>query len=76
VIKINENQKNLGPMLSFKIFSPKNLAKKLAFCAKTTASFCKDAIITMVFDKKTQFCLRKLAKIAENSDHKIDPWDR
>jgi hypothetical protein len=25
-----------------KIFSPKNLAKKLAFFAQTTASFCKN----------------------------------
>jgi hypothetical protein len=33
-----------------KIFSPKNLAKKLAFFR------------------------RKLAKIAENCDHNIDPW--
>jgi hypothetical protein len=35
----------------FKIFSPKNCAKKLAFSAQTTASFCKDMIITLVFEK-------------------------
>jgi hypothetical protein len=36
----------------FKIISPKNLAKKLAFFAQTTSSFCKKiVIITLVFDK-------------------------
>jgi p-aminobenzoyl-glutamate transporter AbgT len=35
----------------FKIFSPKNLAKILAFFAQTTASFCKNLIITSVFEK-------------------------
>jgi hypothetical protein len=33
-------QGDQGPI--FKIFSPKNLAKKLAFFAQTTASFCKN----------------------------------
>jgi hypothetical protein len=35
----------------FKIFSPKNLAKILAFFAHITASFCKNVIITLVFEK-------------------------
>jgi hypothetical protein len=35
----------------FKIFSPKNLAKILALFAQTTASFCKNLIITLVFEK-------------------------
>jgi hypothetical protein len=34
-----------------KIFSPKNLAKILAFFAQNTASFCKNFIITLVFEK-------------------------
>jgi hypothetical protein len=55
-----------------RIFSPKNLAKILAFFAQTTASFCKNVIITLVFEK-TPFFRRKLAKIAENCDHSIDP---
>jgi hypothetical protein len=29
-------------VMIFKIFSPKNFAKKLAFFAQTTASFCKN----------------------------------
>jgi hypothetical protein len=57
----------------FKIFSPKNLAKKLAFFAPTTASFCKNCDHNIVFLEKRQFFRRKLAKIAENCDHNIDP---
>jgi hypothetical protein len=54
-----------------KIFSPKNLAKILAFFAQTTLIFCKNLIITLVFEQKRQFFRRK---IAENCDHNIDPW--
>jgi hypothetical protein len=50
-----------------KIFSPKNLAKILAFLAQTTASFCKNLIITLVFEKNGNF-------FAENCDHNIDLW--
>jgi hypothetical protein len=39
----------------FKIFSPKNLAKILAFLAQTTASFCENVIITMAFEKNANF---------------------
>jgi hypothetical protein len=53
----------------FKIFSPKNLAKKLA---QLLLVFEKNVIITLVFEKNANFC-RKLAKIAENCDHNIDP---
>jgi hypothetical protein len=42
-----------------KIFLPKNLAKILAFCAQTAASFGKNLIITMVFEKKSLFFCRK-----------------
>jgi hypothetical protein len=38
-----------------KIFSPKNLAKILAFFAQTTAIFCKNLIITLVFEKNAIF---------------------
>jgi hypothetical protein len=48
-----------------KIFSPKNLAKILAVFAQTTASFCKNLIITLAFEKNANFFRRKLAKIAE-----------
>jgi hypothetical protein len=58
----------------FKIFSPKNFAKKLAFLTQNKAKLCKIVITTLVFDKKTPFFRRKLAKIAENCDHNIDPW--
>jgi hypothetical protein len=50
-----------------KIFLPKNLAKILVVFVQTTASFCKNFIITLVFEK---YAVRKvmrnnLAKIAE-----------
>jgi hypothetical protein len=56
-----------------KIFSPKNLAKISSFFAQTAATFCKNLIATLVFVKKRQFYRLKLAKIAENCDHNIDP---
>jgi hypothetical protein len=50
-------------VMILKIFSPKNSAKILAvFFAQTTASFCKNLIITLVFEKNANF----LPKIAEN----------
>jgi hypothetical protein len=62
-----------GPMLWFlKIFSPKHLAKILAFFAQTTASCCKNLIITSVFEKNDIFCW-KLAKMAENCHNNIYP---
>jgi hypothetical protein len=39
----------------FKIFSPKNLAKILAFFAQTADNFCKNLIITLVFEKNANF---------------------
>jgi hypothetical protein len=39
----------------FKIFSPKNVAKILAFFAQTAATFCKHLIITLVFEKNANF---------------------
>jgi hypothetical protein len=45
-----------------KIFSPKNLAKILAFFAQTTASFCKNMIITLFFEKNSNFFSQNLQK--------------
>jgi hypothetical protein len=42
-------------VMIFKIFSPKNLAKILAFLAQTTASFCKNLIVTLVFEKNSNY---------------------
>jgi hypothetical protein len=38
-----------------KIFLPKNLGIILAFYAQTTDSFCKNVIITLVFEKSGNF---------------------
>jgi hypothetical protein len=35
----------------FKIFSPKNFDKKLAFSTRNKAKLCKNLIITLVFEK-------------------------
>jgi hypothetical protein len=42
-------------VMIFKIFSPENLAKILAFFAQTTVRFCKNMIITLVFEKNANF---------------------
>jgi hypothetical protein len=39
----------------FKIFSPKNFAKKLAFLTQNKAKFLKKLIITLVFKKNANF---------------------
>jgi hypothetical protein len=68
-----KNPTKLVPMLWFlKIFSPKNLAKILAFFAQTTAIKNENDIR---FWEKRQFFRRKLAKITENCDQNIDPLD-
>jgi hypothetical protein len=60
-----------------KIFSPKNLAKILAFLAQTTARFAKKNDHNIVFFvKNSNFFRRKLAKITENCGHNIDPRSR
>jgi hypothetical protein len=46
----------------------------LAFLTHNKAKVRKMLIITMVFEKNANFFCRKLAKIAENCDHNIDPW--
>jgi hypothetical protein len=57
---------------SFANFSPKN-CKKIAFLTQNKAKLYKLLIITL-FLRKTPFFRWKLAKIAENCDHNIDPW--
>jgi hypothetical protein len=60
-------------VMILKIFSPKNLAKIFAYFAQTTVSFCKNCDHNIGFWEKRHFFRRKLAKIAENGDHNIDP---
>jgi hypothetical protein len=58
----------------FKIFSPKNFAKIMTILFKLLLVFCKNCDHDIVFFlEKRQFFRRKLAKIAENCDHNIDP---
>jgi hypothetical protein len=57
----------LEPMLHmiFQIFSPKKLGKMLAFFAPTTASFCSNLTIRLVFEKKFSPQIgKKLLKIS------------
>jgi hypothetical protein len=53
------------------IFAEK-FGKKSAFVAQTTASFCKNLIKTLVFEKNANFC-RKLSNLSENCNHNIGP---
>jgi hypothetical protein len=57
----------------FKNIFAEKIGKKLAFYAQNKAKLCKNWIITLVFEKNANFFRRKLAKIAENCDHNIDP---
>jgi hypothetical protein len=59
-------------VMNLKIFSPKKIAKKLAFLTQNKAKLCKILIITLVFEKNANFS-PKIGKIAENCDHNIDP---
>jgi hypothetical protein len=56
-----------------KIFSPKNLAEKLALWLKLLVVFAKIVIITLVFKKNAGFIAEKLGKITENCDNNIEP---
>jgi hypothetical protein len=42
-------------VMIFKIFSPKNSAKKLAFLTQSKAKLCKNLIITLVSEKNGNF---------------------
>jgi hypothetical protein len=56
------------------IFSPKKLAKILAFFAQTAVSFCKIVIKTLVFEKSANFFtenwqkMQKIVIITSTSD--------
>jgi hypothetical protein len=47
----------------FKIFSPKNSAKKLAFLTQNKAKICKILIITLVFEKNANFLAENWQKL-------------
>jgi hypothetical protein len=49
-------------VMIFKIFSPKNLAKILAFSTQNKAKF-KKMIITLVFEKSANFFVENLRKL-------------
>jgi hypothetical protein len=46
----------------FKIFSPKNLAKKLEFLTPNKAKFCKKIDHNIVISEKRQFCAEIMGK--------------
>jgi hypothetical protein len=46
----------------------------LRFLLKLLLVFAKILIKKFVFEKNAYFIAGKLAKIAENFDHNIDPW--
>jgi hypothetical protein len=54
-------------VMILKYFRRKKM-QKIVFFVQHTANFCKNLIVTLVFEKNA-----KLAKIAENCDHNIDP---
>jgi hypothetical protein len=57
----------------FKNIFAKKISEKIGVFAQNTTSFWKKLTITLVFEYKSQFFRRKLAKIAENCDHSIHP---
>jgi hypothetical protein len=54
-------------VIIFKIFSPKNSAKKLAFLTQNKAKLCKNLIITLVFKKKANFLPKFVQDWGSNS---------
>jgi hypothetical protein len=49
----------------------------LAVFTQSTARFCENLTITLVFEKNANFFRRKFTKIiSKNCDHDIDPWGR
>jgi hypothetical protein len=49
-------------VMLLKIFSPKKIAKKLAFLTQNKAKLCIFLIITFDFEKKCQFLSPKIGK--------------
>jgi hypothetical protein len=62
--------KNLAKSLAKNL--AKNLAKILAFFVQPTARFCKNLIITLIFEKNANFFAENWQKITKNCDHNID----
>jgi hypothetical protein len=60
-------------IMILKIFSKKNLAKKMAGFAQNAASLCKKFIITLVFKKNANFLPKIGTKSPENCDRNIGP---
>jgi hypothetical protein len=60
-------------MIFKKIFAKKFNENVDIFLLKLLLVFEKKLIITLFFLRKTPIFRRKLAKIAENNDHNIDP---
>jgi hypothetical protein len=48
------SQQSGTDVMIFKIFSPKNSAKKLAFLTQNKAKLCKILIITLIFEKNAK----------------------
>jgi hypothetical protein len=65
VVVVNAEDVGLPPgtdVMIFKIFSPKNSAKKLAFLTQNKAKICKILIVTLVFEKNANFFAENLRK--------------
>jgi hypothetical protein len=60
-------------MLRFFKYFRQKFGEKMALLTQNKDKLCKNFIITLVFEKNDIF-RQKLARIAENCDHNIDPW--
>jgi hypothetical protein len=52
----------------------KKISEKIGVFDSKQSQILKKIDHNIGFWEKCQFCRRKLAKIAENCDHNIDPW--
>jgi hypothetical protein len=59
-------------VMIFIIFSPKKIAKKLAFLTQNKAKICKILIITLGFEKNANFFIENWQKSQKIVT--IDPW--
>jgi hypothetical protein len=67
-LKFDEKKQWLKCYALKKYFRPKNWRKNIAFLTQNKAKLSKNLIITLVFEKNSNFFHGKLSKIAENSD--------
>jgi hypothetical protein len=58
----------------FKIVSPKNSAKKLAFLTQNKGTLCKILIITLVFEKNAIFFAENCRKLQKIVTSGANPW--